>query len=163
MLLKRNKAKLAPNCYISRLTVDDVPLLQPLEDQTQLSFWGLDNYRHFLEELPEYFGSKAVLLSDSGKETLIGFFLARSIFETLELLKLGVFPECQRHGIGTHLMECAYAEGIRRGCNRCFLEVRKSNQTAIQFYYKHNFRIAGTRLDYYTDPIEDAWIMERAL
>jgi len=163
MLLKRNKVELAPNCYLARLTVDDVPSLQPLEDQIQLSFWGLDNYRRFLEEFPEYFGSKAVLISGPGEETLIGFFLARSIFENLELLKLGVFPECQRLGIGTHLMENAYAEGIRRGCNRCFLEVRKSNQSAIQFYYKHNFRIAGTRLDYYTDPVEDAWIMERAL
>jgi ribosomal-protein-alanine acetyltransferase len=151
------------NCYLARLTAEDVPSLQPLEDQVQLAFWGLENYRRFLEEFPEYFGSKAVLLSDSGQEKLIGFFLARSIYDNLEILKIGVFPGCQRQRIGTNLMETAYAEGIRRGCNRCFLEVRKSNQIAIQFYYNHSFRIAGTRLNYYTDPIEDAWIMERAL
>jgi ribosomal-protein-alanine acetyltransferase len=151
------------NCYLASLTADDVSSLQPLEEQVQLAFWGLENYRRFLEEFPEYFGSKAVEISDSGEEKLIGFFLARSIYDNLEILKLGVYPGCQRQGIGTNLMETAYAEGIRRGCNRCFLEVRKSNQIAIQFYYNHNFRIAGTRLDYYTDPIEDAWIMERAL
>jgi ribosomal-protein-alanine acetyltransferase len=151
------------NCYLASLTVDDVSSLQPLEEQVQLAFWGLENYRRFLEEFPEYFGSKAVEISDSGEEKLIGFFLARSIYDNLEILKLGVYPGSQRQGIGTNLMETAYAEGIRRGCNRCFLEVRKSNQIAIQFYYNHNFRIAGTRLDYYTDPIEDAWIMERAL
>ena len=151
------------NCYLARLTVEDVPLLQPLEDQVKLAFWGMDNYRRFLEEYPEYFGTKAVLSFDSGRETLVGFFLARSIYDNLEILKLGVSPDYQRQGIGTGLMETAYAEGIRRGCNRCFLEVRKSNQTAIQFYYSHNFRIAGTRLNYYTDPIEDAWIMERSL
>jgi ribosomal-protein-alanine acetyltransferase len=103
------------------------------------------------------------MIADSREESLIGFFLARSIYENLEILKLGVFPDFQRQGIGTNLMETAYTEGIRRGCNRCFLEVRKSNQSAIQFYYNHDFRIAGTRLDYYTDPVEDAWIMERAL
>jgi ribosomal-protein-alanine N-acetyltransferase len=151
------------NCYLASLTVDDVSSLQPLEEQVQLAFWGLENYRRFLEEFPEYFGSKAVEISDSGEEKLIGFFLARSIYDNLEILKLGVYPGSQRQGIGTNLMETAYAEGIRRGCNRCFLEVRKSNQIAIQFYYNHNFRIAGTRLDYYTDPVEDAWIMERAL
>jgi ribosomal-protein-alanine N-acetyltransferase len=102
-------------------------------------------------------------MSDSSRQELIGFFLARAIYENLEILKIGVLPGCQRQGIGTHLIENAYAEGIRRGCNRCFLEVRKSNQIAIQFYYNHNFRIAGTRPDYYTDPVEDAWIMERAL
>lgn len=151
------------NCYFARLDVEDVPSLQFLEEQVKLAFWGKENYRHFLEEYPEYFGCKAVMLAESGQEQLIGFFLARSICENLEILKVGVFPECQRRGIGTQLMETAYAEGIRRGCNRCFLEVRKSNQGAIQFYYNHGFRIAGTRLNYYTNPVEDAWIMERSL
>jgi [ribosomal protein S18]-alanine N-acetyltransferase len=151
------------NCYLARLTVEDIPLLQPLEEQVQLAFWGKDNYHRFLEEYPEYFGCKAVRALQPDQQLLVGFFLARSIYDSLEILKLGVFPECQRQGIGTQLMETAYAEGMRRGCNRCFLEVRKSNQNAIQFYYNHNFRIAGTRLNYYTDPVEDAWIMERAL
>jgi tRNA threonylcarbamoyladenosine biosynthesis protein TsaB len=151
------------NCYLARLTVEDISSLKPLEDQVQLAFWGKDNYRRFLEEYPEYFGCKAVMLLKPDQQSLVGFFLARAIYDSLEILKLGVFPECQRQGIGTQLMETAYAEGIRRGCNRCFLEVRKSNQSAIQFYYNHNFRIAGTRLNYYTEPPEDAWIMERGL
>ncbi len=151
------------NCYMARLTVEDIAFLKPLEDQVKLAFWGKDNYRRFLEEFPEYFGCKAVLPLSHRQQKLAGFFLARSIYESLEILKIGVFPEFQRQGIGTQLMETAYSEGVRRGCNRCFLEVRKSNQSAIQFYYSHNFRIAGTRLNYYTDPIEDAWIMERML
>jgi [ribosomal protein S18]-alanine N-acetyltransferase len=161
--IKAGSVELEINCYIARLSAEDVSLLQPLEDEVNLAFWGIENYRRFLEEFQEYFGCKAVLQSDSGQEQLIGFFLARAIYENLEILKVGVFPECQRRRIGTQLMEMAYAEGIRRGCNRCFLEVRKSNQNAIQFYYGQNFRIAGTRLNYYTDPVEDAWIMERAI
>jgi ribosomal-protein-alanine N-acetyltransferase len=129
----------------------------------QLSFWGEDNYRRFLDELPEYFGCKAVTIVAGTTDKLIGFLLARSIYESLEVLKLGVFPEWQRRGIGTRLIETAFAEGVRRGCNRCFLEVRKSNQKAIQFYYELDFRIAGTRINYYTDPVEDAWVMEKAL
>jgi ribosomal-protein-alanine acetyltransferase len=151
------------NLYLARLTVEDIPFLKPLEDQVKLAFWGADNYRRFLEEYPEYFGCKAVYSANSDQPVIAGFFLARSIYENLEILKIGVFPEYQRHGIGAELMENAYAEGIRRGCNRCFLEVRKSNQNAIQFYQNHKFRIAGTRLNYYTDPVEDAWIMERHL
>jgi ribosomal-protein-alanine N-acetyltransferase len=60
-------------------------------------------------------------------------------------------------------MEASYGEGIKRGCRRCFLEVRKSNQGAIDFYLRHKFIFAGTRLNYYSNPIEDAWIMERNL
>jgi ribosomal-protein-alanine N-acetyltransferase len=151
------------SCYLARLTVDDVPELVPLEDQVQLAFWGAENYRRFLEEFPEYFGCKAVLLDGTGEKKLVGFVFARSVYENLEILKIGVLPVCQHQGIGMQLMETAYAEGIRRGCSRCFLEVRKSNQNAIQFYYRQDFRIAGSRLNYYTDPVEDAWIMERNL
>jgi len=160
---KAKSAEMDSNFYLARLTADDVPLLQPLEDQVKLAFWGNENYRRFLEEYPEYFGCKAMFAPDSDQERLIGFFLARSIYDNLEILKLGVSPGYQRQGIATELMENAYSEGIRRGCNRCFLEVRQSNQTAIQFYYRHNFRIAGRRPNYYTDPVEDAWIMEKTL
>ena len=149
--------------FLARLTAEDASRLKPLEDLVQLAFWGEENYRRFLNELPEYFGCKAVAVHDIGLESLIGFFLARSIYESLEILKLGIFPEWQRMGIGTQLMETAFTEGMRRGCERCFLEVRKSNQNAIQFYYRHGFRISGTRINYYSDPVEDAWVMEKSL
>ena len=40
------------------------------------------------------------------------------------------------------------------------LEVRKSNDPAINFYLKFNFKIAGERKNYYSNPIEDAYVME---
>jgi len=156
-------ADMTADFFLARLTAEDAPRLKPLEDLVQLAFWGEENYRRFLNELPEYFGCKAVVLPDAGAKSLIGFFLARSIYESLEILKLGIFPEWQRMGIGTQLMETACTEGVRRGCDRCFLEVRKSNQNAIQFYYRHGFRISGTRINYYSDPVEDAWVMEKYL
>ncbi len=39
------------------------------------------------------------------------------------------------------------------------LEVRPSNQAAIQLYYKHGFAQVGRRKDYYKQPKEDAVIM----
>jgi len=149
--------------FLALLSVDDIPKVEIIERQTRLAFWGEDNYRKFLLEYPEYFGCKVVVQANDGDGNMAGFLLARSLFDYLEVLKVGVSPDFQRQGIGTQLMDAAYAEGSRRGCRRCFLEVRKSNQGAIQFYYSHRFKIAGTRLNYYTDPIEDAWIMERIL
>lgn len=152
-----------PDYYLLRLTGEDATCLKPLEDCVELAFWGEDNYRRFLDELPEYFGCKAVAIPGVLPDSLIGFLLARSLYESMEVLKLGVFPSWQRMGVGTQLMEHALTEGIRRGCNRCFLEVRKSNQNAIQFYYRHGFRISGTRVNYYTNPVEDAWVMDKTL
>jgi ribosomal-protein-alanine N-acetyltransferase len=154
----------APQTYLTRLTVDDIAALEGLEREAGLNFWGEKHYRRFLCEFTEYFGCKVTVLPDQEVNGhLTGFFLARSIYEHLEILKVGVLPRYQNLGIGTQLMEAAYAEGIRRGCMRCFLEVRKSNENAIRFYQRHKFKIAGTRRDYYTNPVEDAWVMERPL
>jgi len=150
--------------YLSRLTVDDIAGLESLEREAGLNFWGEQHYRRFLEEFTEYFGCKVTVQPDQDRHgPLSGFLFARSIYEHLEILKVGVLPRYQNQGIGTQLMEAAYAEGIRRGCMRCFLEVRKSNENAIRFYHGQRFKISGSRQNYYTDPVEDAWIMERAL
>jgi ribosomal-protein-alanine N-acetyltransferase len=147
---------------ISALTAQDLQELEELEAATRLSFWGKEHYQRFLEQ-PEYFGRKARTGAAQDAALMVGFFLARSVLENLELLKIGVAPRFQRLGIGTRLLEAAMAEGLSRGCLRCFLEVRKSNQAAIQFYVDHRFQVAGERRNYYTDPPEDAWVMERWL
>ena len=145
----------------SPLTPECIPFLESLENAVGLPFWGRDNYRKFLEDFPEYFGF--CLISETVEKRLDGFSLARAAFEDLELLKIGVAPEFRRLRFGTLLLEDTIAEGKRRGSTRCFLEVRKSNQTAIQFYSTHDFRISGTRVNYYSNPVEDAWIMDRRI
>jgi len=149
--------------YLSRLTTADIPRLAQLEEKTRLSFWGEENYRRFLEDFPEYFGCKLVILRDEGQWELAGFLLARALFEDLEILKIGVFPEHQRVGLGSQLLGAALAEGLRRGCRRCFLEVRESNAPAIGFYHRHGFRSCAKRLGYYSNPVEHALVMERDL
>lgn len=154
--------KRSNTAQISALIAQDVSELEKLEEATHLSFWGTEHYTRFLGQL-EYFGRKAVATIEPGVMRLVGFFLARAILENLELLKIGVYPEFQKQGIGTRLLDAVLVEGVKRGCSRCFLEVRKSNQSAIQFYYDRQFKIAGERIGYYTEPVEDAWIMERWL
>jgi ribosomal-protein-alanine N-acetyltransferase len=162
-IFHRYSVGISVTCYLSRLTESDISALEKVEEDTHLAFWGHENYRRFLQEFPDYFGYKSVVADELNQEMMAGFYLARSLFEDLELLKVGVIPRYQRLGIGTQLMNSALAEGVNRGCLRCFLEVRKSNFSAIQFYHKHLFKIAGTRLNYYSNPVEDAWIMEKKL
>jgi len=145
--------------HIFPLTPQYIPFLEALEGSADLPFWGADNYRRFLEEFSEYFGF--YLIHETDEKRLIGFSLARAMFEDMELLKIGVTPEFQRRGFGTQLQDVTLAEGRMRGAARCFLEVRKSNQKAIRFYSASGFQITGARLTYYSNPIEDAWIMER--
>lgn len=154
--------KQTDHIQISILAVQDVPQLEELEELTSLCFWGTEHYKRFLDQ-PEYFGRKAVAPIAPGIPKVVGFFLARSMLEDLELLKIGVYPLYQKQGIGTRLLNAAFVEGVKRGCLRCFLEVRKSNQGAIHFYHNHQFKVASERINYYTEPAENAWLMERWL
>ncbi len=144
---------------ISDLALQDIPELEDLEGVTSLCYWGTEHYKRFLEQ-PEYFARKAVATLETGGTRMVGFFLARAVLENLELLKIGVYPEYQKQGIGSRLLSAAFKEALKRGCLRCFLEVRMSNSGAIQFYLDHRFKIAGERTNYYTEPIEDAYVME---
>src|SRR5438093_2957896 len=118
------RAEMLATALIHPLTAVDIPALEKLEAATRLAFWGREHYRKFLEEYPEYFGAKSVLAPEIGSTKLVGFILSRSIFDNLEILKVGVHPDHHRRGIGTILIQSAFEEGLRRGCRRCFLEVR---------------------------------------
>ena len=143
------------------LTPEHIPFLEAFEEAADLPFWGADSYRRFLEEFSEYFGF--CLVPETGEKRLTGFSLARAVFEDLELLKIGILPELRRIRLGTRLLEETFTEGKRRGSTHCFLEVRKSNRKAIRFYFSHGFRVSDARLNYYTNPVEDAWVMERRI
>ena len=66
-----------------------------------------------------------------------------------------------RSGIGGQLMSSAIQEsaGDARPA-KVVLEVWKSNDPAINFYLKFSFKIAGERKNYYSNLLEDAFVME---
>ena len=75
-------------------------------------------------------------------------------------MTLAVDPAARRHGIATALVRYVLADGRRRGARRAVLEVRASNVNAKQLYEKFGFRQVAIRARYYTNPVEDAMIME---
>jgi ribosomal-protein-alanine N-acetyltransferase len=74
-----------------------------------------------------------------------------------------VEPSLRRQGLGRALLRHAMGRGREAGATRGLLEVRASNGTAIQLYEQEGFRRVAVRARYYTSPVEDAVLMERAL
>ena len=46
------------------------------------------------------------------------------------------------------------------GCNDIFLEVRVSNRDALHLYRKLGYEVLSVRKNYYSDPVEDAYVMD---
>lgn len=92
-----------------------------------------------------------------------GFVLARVVADEMEILNLAVAPACRRRGLGRRLVAEVMARGCARGADKCWLEVRASNQSALAFYRALGFHERSRRRAYYRAPVEDAVICLRPL
>ncbi len=83
------------------------------------------------------------------------------VVDEVHINNLAVDPAWRGHGLGQALLEFILRLWSGLGAERATLEVRRSNEAAINLYAKLGFTVAGTRRDYYTEPIEDALILWR--
>ena len=107
-------------------------------------------------------GSMAGWVAPS-EDAIAGFLIARRVVADLEILNFAVRASARRTGIGSALLRQALEWAKSFAAEKAFLEVRASNQSAIQFYLRHHFRISGRRPRYYPHPAEDALLLESRL
>ncbi len=96
----------------------------------------------------------------SGSFVIVGYFCFWIVFEEVRLMNLAVLVPFRRQGVATRLVCWALRTGLERGANRAMLEVRASNQEALTLYDRLGFLRTATRTRYYTNPDEDAVLME---
>lgn len=91
---------------------------------------------------------------------IVGYICIWCVFEELRILNLAVSPLVRRRGIATHMVKFVLAYGMSQGTTRALLEVRASNVPALSLYNLFGFREYGKRTGYYTNPKEDAILMD---
>lgn len=92
--------------------------------------------------------------------TLAGFVVASLVPPESEIEFIAVAPEYQRRGIGRALLTAAMEELRRRGVTQVLLEVRESNVSAQAMYRNAGFVETRRRSGYYSDPVEDAILLQ---
>jgi ribosomal-protein-alanine N-acetyltransferase len=115
--------------------------------------WPLEGFREVFG-LP---GTVALVMTDQGEP--IGYFLAREILGTAEVLNLAVVPEHRGRGLGGALLDAGLTAIRTRGGSEVFLEVRASNTVAQALYAARGFQTEGRRRGYYRRPDEDALVL----
>lgn len=93
----------------------------------------------------------------------VGYLLAWHVADELHVLSVATLPSHQRRGVGRALLAHAIAFAAARQVRLILLEVRCSNERAIDLYRKLGFRVVGTRPRYYADNFEDATEMSLLL
>ncbi|HEU5059161.1 MAG TPA: ribosomal protein S18-alanine N-acetyltransferase [Kofleriaceae bacterium] len=79
--------------------------------------------------------------------------------DEVHLLNIATHPDVRRRGHARALMTHMVDFARRHRCRYITLEVRRSNQAAIDLYREFNFQPVGIRPKYYVEDQEDALVM----
>ena len=86
-------------------------------------------------------------------DQVCGYLMVLDSIDVYEILAIATVEKYRNKGIAQELLDKIKTKDI-------FLEVRESNQTAINFYKKNNFKEISIRKNYYSEPTENAIIMK---
>ncbi len=75
---------------------------------------------------------------------------------------IAVHPDYRGQGLGELLLAGMLGRGIALKASYSVLEVRVSNESAINLYRKYEYEVVGRRKKYYRDNNEDAFLMHVA-
>src|SRR5690606_11661158 len=90
---------------------------------------------------------------------IVAMIVSWLILDELHIATIATHPEFRRQGIGKKLLTHALKSAREEGVIRSFLEVRETNETAINMYKSFGFVEDGRRKEYYKDNHEDAILM----
>ncbi|MDO9193437.1 MAG: ribosomal protein S18-alanine N-acetyltransferase, partial [Undibacterium sp.] len=99
-------------------------------------------------------------------QNLSGYFILMPVVDEMHLLNLAVAADFQRQGIARRLLDKMNAYAVQQNVSSILLEVRLSNQRAIDVYQRYGFVEIGRRKAYYPalgSTREDAIVMRKEL
>lgn len=146
---------------------EDVPVVIEINMRTLPEHYSDYFYHEILAEFPETF------LVAELEGSVVGYIMCRIEYGFSQLKRLGlarkghvvsvaVLEEHRQKGIGTKLMQLAQGEMRKKSATESYLEVRVSNQSAVQLYEELGYKVTGRLEAYYRDG-EPAYVMATQL
>jgi ribosomal-protein-alanine N-acetyltransferase len=135
----------------------DIDAILAIEEASFTNPWTREMYAAELENR----GVSFFFLARDADGGAIGFCSFWHVLDELHINNLAVAPPYRRQGVASALLTRVLEEGLRSGARSALLEVRASNQAALQLYQRFGFTVIGVRRGYYTKPAEDALVLQR--
>lgn len=141
-----------------KMDIQDIKRVHEIEVASFKTPWSMDAFRSELVE--NTLATYIVLELD---ETIIGYGGMWQIMDEVHITNVAVDVPYRGKGYSKELMSALIDYAITSGFKHMTLEVRVSNQTAINLYEKLGFFSVGKRPKYYIDTGEDALVMWKSL
>jgi ribosomal-protein-alanine N-acetyltransferase len=136
------------------LTEENLDAVLELEKANFSTPWTKEQYSVLLKS-----GACKLYGVVSGK--IVIAYAAVSVVKTageLEIYNIAVRADKRGLGIGKEFLKAVLEAAESLGVCRAVLEVRAGNTVAVALYESLDFKLAGKRKNYYSDPEEDALI-----
>ena len=157
--MRRGRQLFSDVYIVSPAQTVDVAEIKRIEIECMLSPWTTESYfREFERE------DSVVLKAQDHDGSISGFLLGRAPRQNeAAIYNIGTAAAFRRKGIGSLLLDEFRNQAIARSSSVIWLEVRASNEPAINFYLSKGFVRRGVRKSFYSDPVDDALIMSLPL
>ena len=151
-------AAVRPLTEIRSMCPSDLTVVTEIELDSYNFPWSYGVFRDCLLA-----GYQSLVLVISG--TVTGYGIMSVAASEAHLLNLCVHPDAQRLGYGRRLLNALLVRAEESKVRQVFLEVRPSNQIALNLYHSAGFEQIGIRPSYYRaeEGREDAVILSIAL
>lgn len=133
----------------------DLDQISRIEKETNEYPWSINNFESSLNA-----GNSSIVLKY--EKIIIGYAFFSVVGTDSHLLNITVAKDNQGRGYGKKILNKVLFQSKVLGATVIFLEVRVSNQIAIDFYEKSGFKRDAIRYNYYDgSPREDALLMSK--
>ena len=136
---------------IKKLTSDDVDYIEQIFNLEKEIFKNSAFNKSYMETLIK--GDNSFIYTYIIDNKVCGYLMVLDSIDIYEILAIATIEKYRNKGIAQELLDKIKTKDI-------FLEVRESNQVAINFYKKNKFKEISVRKNYYSEPNENAIIMK---
>ena len=136
---------------IKKLTSDDIDYIEQIFNLEKEIFKSSAFNKSYLDTLIK--GDNSFIYVYLIDDKVSGYLMILDSIDVYEILAIATIEEYRNDGIAQELLDKIKTKDI-------FLEVRESNQVAINFYKKNKFKEISVRKNYYSEPNENAIIMK---
>ena len=142
---------------VRRMRGDDLEAVMVIERAAFKHPWSTELFRRELTH-----DWSTILLAEEDTPTgrrLLGFLIFWLVHDELHILNVATHPSHRRRGVARAVLEATLERGRAHRCTLATLEVRRSNEAALDLYRSYGFRAVGIRPNYYVDEGKDAIVM----
>ncbi|QYR55383.1 ribosomal protein S18-alanine N-acetyltransferase [Fusobacterium hwasookii] len=136
---------------IKKLMINDADYIEQIFNLEKEIFKNSSFNRVYLDTLVK--GNNSFIYVYLIEDKVCGYLMVLDSIDVYEILAIATIKEYRNKGVAQGLLDKIKTKDI-------FLEVRESNQVAINFYKKNKFKEISVRKNYYSEPNENAIIMK---